>query len=358
MDRIVPPAATISEAELAIVGGETSEHTVPLGVLVRSLDGLQRIVFLVAAADERRPIGERFVMTETFRERHSLRCGVPGASRFALPLILDSAFPGVSATTPLARTLELFRAVAVGGWSEFTKIVPDPQYLPRILAELQAMLPRSGDRWALSLNVAGEYIVLDAKVNRRVRDYISPPATEDVVTTVTGELVRVDFDKSRIVVRYAPTGREIPCFCELSVLDGLVQDWFMPIQVTGRFTLDASGNPTKLTRVTRVETVDLSPLTFDHVEWGGRRLVIDPALTLAPELDEESGQFYVLTDENLGIDVFARTREQVADELAEQLMFQWDAYARETPERLTSSARRLRESLRERMREADIAAQP
>ena len=54
----------------------------------------------------------------------------------------------------------------------------------------------------------------------------------------------------------------------------------------------------------------------------------------------------------------ARTREQLADELAEQLLFQWDAYVRERPERLTPPARRLREALMTRMREEERATQP
>lgn len=103
--------------------------------------------------------------------------------------------------------------------------------------------------------------------------------------------------------------------------------------------------------------LDLSPMTFDHVEWGLRRLVIDPPLSIDPTLDEaESGPLYVLCDEGLGIRVFAQTREQLVEELAEQLIFQWDAYARESPDRLTAPAQRLREALRDRMREESVLA--
>ena len=98
-------------------------------------------------------------------------------------------------------------------------------------------------------------------------------------------------------------------------------------------------------------------MTFDHVEWGLCRLVIDPPLSIDPTLDEaESGPLYVLSDEGLGIRVFAQTREQLVEELAEQLIFQWDAYARESPDRLTAPAQRLREALRDRMREESVLA--
>lgn len=112
------------------------------------------------------------------------------------------------------------------------------------------------------------------------------------------------------------------------------------------------------TGMTRVEPIDLSPMVFDSIERDGRRLVINPPLSLDPTMDDESGQLYVLTDDSINLHVFAQTREQVADELAEHLLFQWDYYASELPERLTSGARQLREAMRSRIREVDVAAQP
>jgi hypothetical protein len=103
------------------------------------------------------------------------------------------------------------------------------------------------------------------------------------------------------------------------------------------------------------EPIDLSPMIFDVIEWGNRRLEFLPPLTLEPTLDDESRQLYRLEDQHLGIDVFAPTREQLSDELAEQIVFQWDSYAQEEPEKLTPAARRLRAALLERIRESHLA---
>jgi hypothetical protein len=349
-----------SSSELAIVGGETADHTVPAEVFLRTLEHLQRIVYLLAASEEKMPIRERVALTESFRKRYGLRFGVPKASSFAVPISLGLSpkLPGLDlGPSPLDRTLNVLRSAAQGAWSDLAQAVPDPKYLPRIMNELQAMLPRPGDRWGVALRVGTESVALDSKTYRSVRDYLSPDGFEDAVMTVTGDLVRVDIAGRRVVIRYRPTGREIPCFCEESALESVLENWSEPIQVTGRFTLDRTGHPTKLSRVTRVEPIDLSPMSFDRIEWHGRQLVFDPPLTLEPTMDEESGQLYILTDKELGIDVFAQTRENVIDELAEQLVFQWDSYAREVPERLTPGARRLREALLKRMREDEIASQ-
>ena len=97
--------------------------------------------------------------------------------------------------------------------------------------------------------------------------------------------------------------------------------------------------------------INLAPLTFARVVWGTRCLVIEPPLTLTPSMDEESGRLYVLMDDSLNIHVFAETRVQLAEELAEQLLFQWDTYALESPDRLMDSAQELRLAILGRMRE-------
>jgi len=61
-------ASEVDGAELAIVGNKTADHTVPAEVFVRALAGLQQIVYLMAAAEERKPINDRFRSSESVRE--------------------------------------------------------------------------------------------------------------------------------------------------------------------------------------------------------------------------------------------------------------------------------------------------
>lgn len=111
------------------------------------------------------------------------------------------------------------------------------------------------------------------------------------------------------------------------------------------------GQPVRIAAAVPGAPVDLSPLTVCSVTYNGRSLELDPPLTLVPTLDDESGQLYMAVDESLGVHVFAPTREQLADELAEQLLFLWDTYAQEDPRHLTESAQHLRDELRTRLRE-------
>ena len=253
--------------------------------------------------------------------------------------------------------MEILQLASQGNWAEMAGFFSRPKYLPRLLAEILGMLPRPGERWGVELRVGGERVSLDDSAYRSIRSYLASDAAEDATMTVTGELLRVNIENHTLVIRYPPTRGEIQCQCEPAVLGTVLRNYDLTIQVTGLYTLDRKGHPIRLTGVTRVEPIDLSPMTFDHIEWKSRRLILHPPLSLDPTMDEESGQLYILSDDELGILVFAQTREQLADELSGQLFFQWDAYARESPNRLTSSARRLRQALRARMREGDLAAQ-
>ena len=80
-------------------------------------------------------------------------------------------------------------------------------------------------------------------------------------------------------------------------------------------------------------------------------LYFDPPLVLKPSLDDETRQLLLVTNEDLGIYVYAQTREQLADELAAEVFFLWDEYAQESPDKLTDKAKELRTKLLNRCRE-------
>jgi hypothetical protein len=346
--------------ELAIVGPETADHTVSVEVLTRALAGLQRIVYLMAASAQDQPIGNRFTPSDALRSRNTLRCGIPRASSFAVPLQIERPEPMLfpqPEPDPLSEALRVFQLTSEGGWSRLNQLFSRPEYMNRVLSELREMLPKSGERWGIRLRVGGGIAILDHTSSRSLGVYLSSASAEDAMMTVTGELLRVYVESHRLVIRYPPTRAEIRCQCEPSVFGTVMRNYDVPIQVTGLYTLDRKGHPKSLTGVTRVEPIDLSPMTFSRMTWVERTLAIKPALTLLPEMDEETGQFYILKHPELGIDVFARTREELSDELAEQLLFQWDTYAQESPDRLSRGARQLREALLTRMWEVELATQ-
>jgi hypothetical protein len=177
------------------------------------------------------------------------------------------------------------------------------------------------------------------------------PDEPDTVMTVTGELVGINFSEYKVILRYPPTGREIECVYLPEIEDTLVDSRRDHIQVTGRYILDQDGSARKLTDVSRIEVVDLAPLTFERVSSGKMTLLIAPPLTLTPHLDDDTKQLYEVSDESLNLLASAYTRSELADEVAEQLCVLWTEYAQEVEERLTPTAQLLGSRLRSRLQE-------
>ena len=119
--------------------------------------------------------------------------------------------------------------------------------------------------------------------------------------------------------------------------------------------LDNKGNPIRMTDVSRIEPVDLSPIELNRFEWNGRTLLADHSVEFHPKLDEETNQLYIIEDETLNLHVFASTRQALLEELSEQIVFIWDAYANEVPEKLTKSAQQLRLLYKKHFQEINCA---
>jgi predicted RNase H-like HicB family nuclease len=148
------------------------------------------------------------------------------------------------------------------------------------------------------------------------------------------------------VLRYPPTRTEIECVYVDELEETMIENRRGPIQATGQFTLDDEGNPTKLTNVTQLEPVDLSPISLKRVSWQGREFRFRQPLILQPNLDESS-QYYVVESPDLTLLAYAPTREQLLQEIAEQIAFMWDAYVNESEDQLAPDALRLRQRLSE-----------
>ena len=226
---------------------------------------------------------------------------------------------------------------------------PDGKVRNRALREVRKLLPKPGEGWKFGFQQGDSPEVLltsDSAIAVIDRE-LTQDTPEDTVMTVTGELIRIDFDKRTVVLRYPPTRKEIECVYVEELEETMIENRRALIQATGQFTLDDEGNPTQLTDVTQLEPVDLSPITLKVVHSHGRDFRFRQPLTLKPSLDEESQQLYVVEAADLTLLAYAQTREQLLQEIAEQIAFMWDAYVNAVEDDLAADALRLRQRLRE-----------
>ena len=323
-------ASAREKAYLRITGSETADNTVPVDVLARALQGLQQTALLLAAANEQGTVARRFRPSEQLRRRCELRCGPPPAGSVAVSIgfaqpasVQPSLFPEAVEEPLLERLFRFVEAVAAGDANGLSKVLPDSRLRTRALRETLNYLPRAGQRWELELGQGeGPPIQLNQQTRQIIEDWFRADDAETMI--VTGPLIRIDFDKKRVIIRYPPTRKMIACDYEVDAEDVLIKNRREWVQAHGSFELDREKNPWKAMKVTRIEPLDLSPMSIETLEQAGRTFILTPPLELQPALDQESKQLLVVEDRGLDLHAFAPTREELQKEIVTHLLFLWD----------------------------------
>lgn len=351
-----------AKATIRIQGQEMENFEVPIHILVRVLAGLQQIVYLLATVQEKRSVGQRFRVPMEMQQLYSLRVGVPHPGSYAIPIVLkpeiDSQTSILSSYTELMLNLEgFFSSLKSSNFNQTQDIFPDSKLRNRALRETRKFLPKADELWQLGFyrSDSDRELRLTSKVIDCIDQWLTQDTPEDAVMTITGELIRIDFDKRLVVLRYPPTHQEIECIYLEELEDSMIENRRQMIQVTGPFTLDADGHPTKLADVTRIELVDLSPINIREVSGNDKKLRLRMPLLLIPEMDEETKQLFVIEEPRIGLHVFAYTRDELIHEINEQMLMIWDEYINISIDELASDARHLREVLLAKIEEVENA---
>jgi hypothetical protein len=100
----------------------------------------------------------------------------------------------------------------------------------------------------------------------------------------------------------------------------------------------------------QMPTSSLQPICLSVIQDRERKLVFRLPRHFNVVQEPES-KLYNAKDEELGIDVYSNDQDDLEAELSEQLLFLWDNYALEKPEKLAKAAQMLRESMLKYLKE-------
>ena len=348
-------------ATIRLIGQEMENCEVPIEILVRVLAGFQQIVYLLATVQEKRTVGQRFRVSREVQQLYTLRASVPQPGSYTLPLVLKPQFGSQLSVLgdyeSIIENMEGFLScLNTSDLGHLQDIFPDSKLRNRALFEARKFLPKADELWGLGFSRNGSpELTLTNEVIAYIDDWLTQDTPEDAVMTVTGELIRIDFDKRIVVLRYPPTHQEIECIYLEELEDSMIENRRQKIQVTGQFTLDADGHPIKLTDVTRIEPVDLSPILIREIPWHNKKLHLKMPLLLTPQMDDDTEQLYIVEEPEIALHVFSYTREDLIHEINEQLAMVWEEYAVTTDE-LAKDARTLQAKLRATLEEVENAA--
>ncbi len=353
-------------AVVRLIGQAPDSHAIPADVLIRTLYGLQRLVYLVASDSENKKLGQRFRVADSIERQYKLVCKLPQPGSFAVPLTLERDDPqqlnilsDISYVNVFQKVEDLFQAIQTGAKDGISNIFSDRTFAKRALIEVRKLLPNADDSWKLGFTYEEtpepSEVMLTKESVKHIDDWLTQESPSESVITITGELIKIDFDERKLYLRYPPSRQVIECIYSDEMEDTMIENRRQYVQVTGEFTVDADGNPIKLTDVTRIEPLDLSPIVLREVTYKKRMFLFTEPLQFAPQLDEEGKQLLVIDKPDLGLNVFARTREELVEEISEQVAFLWDEFALAEEDSLTPEAQKLRNAILKAVKARDAA---
>jgi hypothetical protein len=192
------------------------------------------------------------------------------------------------------------------------------------------------------LEVSGERydqkIILNSQTIKRLKQFQEEEKTLTLevtaLQTVTGHLVKMDFESRCITLKYPPTKTELKCYYTDELEVELFQNRRELLQVTDNVTYRKDREtPKKITNVTDIQFLDLSDFILISFQYEGTKLKFKKPLVLSPKLTE-SCQFMMLQEPELGIDVIAQTRKELWEELSAEIEVQWEHCAKQPDEKL------------------------
>lgn len=344
-------------ATIRLSGQAVENNAVPADVLVRTVDGMQQLVYLLAASQTDRRFASRFRIPEKLEQEYRLLCMPAKAGSYAVPLALYplehfGQLPILDDRQSVFDTVEkVFAAIVRGAVDELSKIFQDRGYEKRALLEIRKFLPKADEPWQLGFLRSNQTteVILKSDCLKKIDGILLRHVPEESRMTITGELIRIDFDERKLTLRYPPTKKLIECIYSDDVEDSMIENRRQYVQVTGEFTLDNEGLPIKLTQVLSMEPLDLAPFELKYLDYNGRLFRFKHVLRLSPFLDDDSKQLLTVIEPELGLDACGTTRIELIDDVIAQIDYNWTEFACCDDDALTEDAKMLKKSLLEKL---------
>lgn len=335
---------------LKIDGPAITDHSISFKILANVLDGIQNTFNYIG-------------MEITGREVKS-RARVPGDIQQACELRRIMERPGsyeVVAEIPEMLQPEIFPGMDLGkvaldkylgmtAWmsgeteeSEIIRLFPDENHRTRILKSVQRYVPREGDDWSLLFKEPEgnrKYGFLNQQSLQRINKTIYAPQYE--TKTIAGELMRINFDQHRIVVKHEPTDKLLECSYNPEDEDAILENRDGYLLISGLIELDAGGNPDKISNVTDIRFLDLSPVKISRIISENLVLELKKPLVIEPVFEDQE---VVLYFDDLNILAAGQDRDDAIKDFEDDFVWLWREYAMAEDQMLSDGALTLKKSL-------------
>ena len=333
---------------------DDSSHEVPMELLMRLMDGIGRLVYLVSRRvmiDSSVPVLE----LAEFRREFQITCASPEFGSFVLPIGLRANRDEYRIYVPRIMTYLFSVLLALNAGDKKDAVLEglDQEGKARLSNAICQISPEKSDAWKVVLD-------LESSVKKEVSlspEFVDRAAlllntnndldSDDGMTSIIGKISSIDITARKFVLDIPYSGKKVECNFRKGTLRSLLCEGVATgVQVTGRFVLDQDEDPVSCDGEVTIRALDLSPIALSGFESGGKSYRLKGGTKFfRPSLDDEYGQLFILKDAALGLDVFARTRSELVELASEQFQVNWETYALADDSRLTPAAIDLKKSL-------------
>ena len=338
--------------ELHLEGVRAEGHSVPVDVLVQVLTNTQRAFELIGFGVEGREIKERARLPAETIHKFQLICEIPVNGSYAVPITVGNASTDLMAGRQIFDAWDKFSglttAISNRDTVKIKEALPDSRLRKKVLEAMRGMAPSPGIGWKLDLydSKKQKFATFDDGVQPFIYDISTSQQQREESQTITGELQSIHFSEHKLEIIYPPKNRVLDCYYDESIEDLLYENRRQMIQVTGRVIVDDSGLPKKIVDVTNIQDLDMTDFEIEAIKSDSFTLRAKNKIIISPELDD-SKQLISLDKEEIGICVFAATREKLLEELNTQIVMLWREYVLASESELSTDAIDLRHALQD-----------
>jgi len=334
--------------EFRFKGGSADKQQLPIEFMINLLSNVKDLTYLIAALDQGIQFNERLRTSKQIKDNYLIKCELPQKGSYTQTISFE--YVGredlfQTADKSFEKIEDTLEFILDGDEPKIVHAFPNIKARSKILSYVrQAMPPLDSDFY---IEMPQKNKVINSRaIQKNITTIIdkTKAIVEEYMTVITGRLIRIDFAEKKIVIIYPSNGRALDCFYNEDIEDMLLDNRRQLVQITGMVEFDENYQPKKITDAVSIQDIDLSPIEFDCIDYGDKKLRFKNHLVLTPELDD-SEQLYTINYPKFKLESFAYTRQEMTESIKSDLIVLWEEYAKAVDEELAEGALELKNSL-------------
>jgi hypothetical protein len=333
--------------EFHFKGGSADDHQLPVDLMINLLNNIKELTYLIVAQKQGITYNERFNPSKKIKDNYIIKCELPKEGSYTQAISFDYVGDELpfEPIKPGEYIKELLGFIVESAELKINQLFPNVKLRSKALSCIREAFPKQDNN--IFLEILDNKNVTNSKfIQKNLTTIIdrTQAAVEEYMTAVTGRLISIDFEERKIIIIHPTTMRELECYYNEDIEDMLFENRRQLVQIIGVVTLDDNEQLKKITDVISIQEIDLSPIDFNDIDYKEKKLHFKNNLILTPTLDN-SEQLYTINYPELGLELFAYTRQEITNDVKSEIVYLWDEYVKAEDDTLTQDAKFLKKKL-------------